>query len=306
VIDLRSRTLWVPPDTLQAKQAVLDATSNPIRAAMMRELAKLPTAVWLTGSSTGSWVASMLDKAGDQFAVFVVYNCPMRDLGSYSGGGATSATAYRGWVDGIASGIKGRLCGAVLEPDGTAMAPRMTAAARAERYACIAYAVDVLTAAGALVWIDAADSGWYAGRADEMAEALVACGVQRARGFATNCAHFRRTADEHAYARELRALIGGDPRYVVDTSRCGRGPYSPKPGESSQTGWCNPPGAGYGPRPTLKLSTSAYPGCDGHLWLKGLIASDGSREGAPDAGKPYPENAVRMYHLANPKLPVVW
>lgn len=305
MIDLRTRTLWVPPDTLQAKQAALDAASNPVRSRMMGELAKLPTAVWLTGSSTGSYVDSLLDKAGDAFVVFVVYFAPMRDLGSYSGGGATSAPAYRGWIDGIASGLHGRLCGFVIEPDGTSMAPRMTEAARAERYDCIGYAVDALTAAGGLAWIDAGDNGWISDR-PAMAEALIRCGVRRGRGFATNVAHFRRAADEHAYARELRALIGGDPRYVVDTSRCGRGPYSPLPGESSQTGWCNPPGAGYGPRPSLKLSTTSYPGCDGHLWIKGLIASDGSREGAPDAGKPYPENAVRMYHRAVPKLPVVW
>ena len=57
-------------------------------------------------------------------------------------------------------------------------------------------------------------------------------------------------------------------------------------------------------RRTLKPSTR-WPACDAELWVKG-ISSDGSREGSPDAGQAYPENVVRMYHRALPKLPVVW
>lgn len=315
MIDIRSKTLWNPPDSLAAKQAAFDATTNPVRAEMMRELAAVPSAVWLTGSSTGGWVDSMLDRAGDQLPVFVAYNIPNRDLGSYSAQGApVSEAAYRGWVDGLADGIQGRLCLVVLEPDALAMmlddqrksSPKLDQAGRDVRYRCLGHAIDVFTAAGALVELDGGDSGWFAGRSDDMAEALDRAGVRRARGFATNVSHFRTTKAEHAYAREIRAHLGGDVRYVVDTSRSGRGPYSPKPGEDSRIGWCNPPDMGFGPRPTLKLSPSGYPGCDGHLWVKGPIASDGTREGAPEAGKPYPEAAVRMYHLANPKLPVVW
>jgi endoglucanase len=182
----------------------------------------------------------------------------------------------------------------------------MDSAGRAERYDCLNYGVDKLTAAGALVYLDAADSGWS--NPTTMSEALLKAGVLRARGFSTNVAHHRTTKNEHIYAtaicEKIQVAHGVKLKYLIDTGRNGNGPYDLKPGQSSQVAWCNNPRAGIGPRPTLKLSTVAYPYCDGLVHVKGL-SSDGSREGAPSAGSNYPENALRLYWQANPKFPAI-
>ena len=310
MIALRDRKLWVPPDTLTAKQAVIDTTANPVRSRMMLELSRIPTAVWFTGSSTGSYADSLLDKIDDatQIGVFVVYNIPQRDLGSYSKGGATSESAYRGYIDGLVGGWNNREAIVILEPDALAMAPKMDSTGRAERYRCMNYAVERFKRAGARVHLDGGDSGWVPDP-EKMAAELIAAGVAYADGFVTNVSHHRTTKRETAQNRAIVAAIeaatDAHPTYYVDTSRNAIGPVEVRPGESSQIGWCNAD-AGYGVRPTLRMSYVAYPSCDGFLHVKGHIASDGSREGAPEAGKPYPEHGVRLYHQALPALPKVW
>lgn len=303
---LKTKTLWVNPNGPAKIQADKWRTSNPAGAKIFDVLATIPLANWVGGWATGNDVSSTLDKAGDQLTTFVIYNIPQRDLGSYSGGGAPSAIAYKGWIDSIASGIKGRLCFVIIEPDALAMISRMDDAGRNERYGCINYAVEKLAATGAYVYLDAGDSGWS--NPNTMSELLLKAGVTKARGIASNVAHFRTTKNEHIYAAEICAKIkashGADLHYILDTSRNGNGPYDVKPGQSSQMGWCNPPNAGYGFRPTLKINKVAYPYCDATIWVKGF-SSDGSREGAPAAGEPYPEQAIRMYWQAKPAFPPI-
>lgn len=305
-VDLKTKTLWVNPNSAAKTQADKWRQSNPDGAKIFDVLATIPFANWFGGSTDGDDVDALLDKVGDQITTLVVYNIPQRDLGNYSAGGASSATAYKAWIDSIASGIKGRLCFVVVEPDALAMISRMDDAGRAERFVCINYAVDKLTAAGAYVYIDAADSAWS--NPNTMSDLLVKAGVLKARGFASNVAHFRHTKNEHIYATEIcekiKAAHGVELVYILDTGRNGNGPYDLKPGMSSQVAWCNPPHAGFGLRPTLKINKKAYPYCDATLWVKGL-SSDGSREGAPDAGQPYPEQVVRMYWQARPAFPPI-
>ncbi|MFE1381493.1 glycoside hydrolase family 6 protein [Streptomyces sp. NPDC058740] len=62
--------------------------------------------------------------------------------------------------------------------------------------------------------------------------------------------------------------------FVVDTSRNGRGPWTPAPGTyGDPETWCNPPGRGIGPRPT---ADTGVPLADAYLYVKTIGESDGS------------------------------
>jgi endoglucanase len=302
VTSIRGRPLWLNPNTLATSQARLWRSSNPKGAAIMDQLGAVPTALWIgdwapwDGDTSGA-VRRTLQSAGTALVCFVVYNIPWRDLGNYSEGGLAAAE-YRAWIRKVAAGID-RHCLVVLEPDALAMAAdRMTGAQRNERMTLLADAVDVLTTAGAWVYLDAGDSDWIP--APTMAERLRLAGVARARGVALNVSHFEHQVEERRYAGELRALLGDRVNYVIDSCRNGRGPYELKAGEHAHAGWCNPPGVvGLGLRPS---TAPIGAGCDAQLWVKGPVSSDGTREGAPAAGSAYPEQAVRMYHRALPRF----
>ncbi|MEU8759248.1 glycoside hydrolase family 6 protein [Streptomyces sp. NPDC048659] len=72
---------------------------------------------------------------------------------------------------------------------------------------------------------------------------------------------------------------GGAPaaellHFVVDTSRNGRGPWTPPAGAyPDPETWCNPPGRGLGPRPT---ADTGVPLADAYLYVKTVGESDGS------------------------------
>lgn len=81
------------------------------------------------------------------------------------------------------------------------------------------------------------------------------------------------------YATNVDAAAGAPSavrplrHFVVDTSRNGRGPWTPPSGSypDAQT-WCNPPGRGLGYRPT---TATGHPLADAFLWVKVPGESDG-------------------------------
>ncbi|MFD9302495.1 glycoside hydrolase family 6 protein [Streptomyces sp. NPDC060048] len=102
---------------------------------------------------------------------------------------------------------------------------------------------------------------------------------------------------------------------VVDTSRNGRGAWTPPAGKYSgdpQT-WCNAPGRGIGARPTANTSV---PLVDAYLWIKTVGQSDGQCNRSipggtidpeygivdPAAGVWWPEQAKALVRNANPAL----
>lgn len=114
--------------------------------------------------------------------------------------------------------------------------------------------------------------------------------------------------------------VGSQPaegltHFVVDTSRNGRGAWTPPAGK--YTGdpqiWCNPPGRGIGNRPTADTGT---PLADAYLWIKTVGQSDGEcnrgipggtadpEYGAvdPAAGAWWPEQALGLVRNAEPAL----
>ncbi|WP_327267461.1 glycoside hydrolase family 6 protein [Streptomyces sp. NBC_01218] len=102
--------------------------------------------------------------------------------------------------------------------------------------------------------------------------------------------------------------------FVVDTSRNGKGPWTPPAGKyaGDPETWCNPPGRGMGPRPT---ADTGVPLVDAYLYVKTIGESDGSctrNTGGtvdpeygvvdPAAGVWWPEQAHELARNAQPRL----
>jgi endoglucanase len=100
--------------------------------------------------------------------------------------------------------------------------------------------------------------------------------------------------------------------FVIDTSRNGRGPWTP-PAYPDPQDWCNPPGRGVGLRPT---ADTGVPLLDAFLWVKIPGESDGEctrglgpagttvdpewGQVDPPAGQWFPAQALQLAQLANP------
>lgn len=263
-----------------AAQAATRPGISPADAALLAELARVPTATWL-----GAWsgdVASTVHRvvadarAAGGVPVFVAYNIPGRDCGGYSAGGEASAEGYLRWVEGIAAGIGSAQAVVVVEPDALAQ----LCGDAAERYRMLRTAVDVLERnPGTHTYLDAGHADWI--DAPTMARRLGAAGVDGADGFALNVSNFGTTAANVAYGRQVAALLAG-AHFVVDTSRNGNGPASD---------WCNPPGLAIGERPTTHTGHDVV---DAYLWIKTPGESDGTCNGGPAAGVFWPEYALGL------------
>jgi endoglucanase len=104
--------------------------------------------------------------------------------------------------------------------------------------------------------------------------------------------------------------------FVIDTSRNGRGPWTPPAGVyPDPQDWCNPPGRGVGARPRFK---TRMPLVDAYLWVKVPGESDGECTRGlgpagetvdpewgridPPAGAWFPEQALELARRAVPSL----
>jgi endoglucanase len=151
-----------------------------------------------------------------------------------------------------------------------------------------------------------------------MAARLVAGGLRKAAGFFLDVANYRSDAELIRYGRAVSACIprcGSRPRthFVIDTSRNGRGPWTPPAhAYADPQDWCNPPGRGLGARPTTRTRDKLL---DAKLWIKVPGESDGAciRGTAgpvdpawgvadPPAGAWFPRQAAQLVARAVPPL----
>ncbi|KUJ70937.1 hypothetical protein ACZ90_01130 [Streptomyces albus subsp. albus] len=220
-----------------------------------------------------------------------------------------------------------------------------------ERYAELNYAVDVLEPLpGTRVYLDAGHSAWH--RVPQIVPRLLAGGVSRASGFFVNVSGYQSDEANVWYGRLISSCLahaarGGDPaacptqdwprdraqawldahlgtldparmkHFVTDTSRNGRGPWTPPPARHSDPqDWCNPPGRGLGARPTLHTPDPLQ---DAALWVKTPGESDGQcLRGAggpedpergtadPAPGRWFPAQALELVRLARPDIVPEW
>jgi endoglucanase len=272
-----------------ARQAKLWRASRPADAAQMDKIAAQPQAEWL-GEWSGDVRATVDEMVGaaaaaGRTAVLVAYDIPQRDCGLYSAGGASSASAYRSWIAGIAAGLRGRRAVLVLEPDALAGMDCLSAADQATRVDLLRGAVTTLSAAGALVYVDAGNTRWHPSRT--IADRLARVGIAEAAGFALNVSNFLTTEENVTYGSEISQLVGGK-HFLIDTSRNGLV-------ATANLAWCNPSGRALGPRPT---TATGQPLVDAFVWVKSPGESDGSCNGAPGAGAWMPEYALGLAQRA--------
>jgi endoglucanase len=286
---LRGQRLYVNPASPARAQADAWRRTRPADAAHMQRIAAQPQAIWL-----GEWARDIrgevnrlvteIQRAG-AVPVFVVYNIPNRDCGLYSAGGARGGDAYRRWIQAFAQGLNRRRAVVILEPDGLASIDCLPIRLRDERMVLMREAVQVLTAAGAAVYVDAGNANWR--QPDEMARMLRNVGIERAQGFALNVSNFHGLAPNLAYGERLSRLVGGK-HFIVDTSRNGRG-------AAVEANWCNARGQALGRAPT---TNTGHPLADAYLWVKTPGQSDGTCNGGPRAGEWWADYALELSRAA--------
>jgi endoglucanase len=264
---------------------------HPHDAAELDKIAHHSQADWF-----GDWVpASRLTqtvaarrrtiRAAGALPVFVVYDIPLRDCHGYSGGGASSPSAYRSWIRNFAAGVGSGPAAVVVEPDALAQIGCLTPAQRTTRLGLLRYAVRTLTARpGTAVYLDAGHAGWIP--AATMAKRLGNAGASDARGFSLNVSNYDSTSAERAYGRQISSRVDGLP-FVIDTSRNGLG---------SNGEWCNARDRALGTPPTGSTGDKSV---DAFLWIKPPGQSDGTCNGGPEAGQWWTSYAIGLAERAS-------
>lgn len=274
-----TRSLFADPKSSAAVAARTDKR--------FASLARTPQAFWATDHLTVPAVKNAVRTYAKRAAkkkrtpVVAVYAIPARDCGQHSAGSFDAAT-YQRWITQLAAGLKGMKAIAVLEPDALAMLGQCEA--QGDRAGLLRYAAKKLKRAGVWVYIDAGHSSWIA--PDVMGSRLKASGISYARGFSTNVANFRSTADETAYGNQvvasLRTVGVRGKKFVVETARNGA---SVAAGD-----FCNPTSARIGRKPRMVRKGSL----DAYLWVKHPGESDGACNGGPNAGSWWPGGALAL------------
>ena len=282
------KTLYVDPNSNAHRQAETWRRSRPQDAALLERIASQPVAKWL-----GGWVGNIQREVNQAVStitstgalpVFVAYNIPNRDCGSFSAGGAGGANTYRRWIGDFAKGVAGRSAIVILEPDALAGMDCLNQQGRDERMALLRGAVQDLKAQAASVYLDAGNARWQP--AAVMAPRLQQAGIAMADGFSLNVSNFQATAENVAYGEQLSRLTGGR-HFIIDTSRNG----IPATGGE----WCNPRGRALGITPT---TNTGHPLIDAFLWVKQPGESDGTCNGGPQAGSWWTAYALELSRLA--------
>ncbi|MET7715729.1 glycoside hydrolase family 6 protein [Streptomyces sp. NPDC005407] len=287
---------WVNPDGNAAKQvAAYRKDGDDENAELIKKIADQPVGEWIGPDNPGAEAKGYTEAAtkADRDALLVLYNIPHRDCGQFSKGGAADGSAYRAWVDQVATGIGDRRATVVLEPDAVlhlvdSCTPQEF---HEERFDLLKDAVERLKRQpNTKVYLDAGNAGWS--QPDALFDPLQRAGIGKADGFAVNVSNFYPTAASKEFGEKLSAKVGGK-HFVIDTSRNGNGPYT---GGDLKENWCNPPGRALGEAPT---TDTGDPLVDAYLWVKRPGESDGDCRGGPKAGEWWPEYALGLARATN-------
>lgn len=240
------------------------------RAALIRQkIASQPQGKWV-----GDWTPNIEQEASSytkaataagKTPIFVAYNIPGRNCGQYSSGGAGSPEAYKTWIRNFVRGVAGRAAVVILEPDALPLLLDCQQGTNTKLVTdLLSFAVNEFStgAPKAKVYFDAGNSNWKS--ATDMAARLKAANVARAAGFALNTSNYRTTAESQSYGNSVVQKLGGNTRFVIDTSRNGAGPGSD---------WCNPAGRKIG---VTSRKVAGSTGLEMLLWIKAPAESDGS------------------------------
>ena len=277
--------LYTNPYSPAANQRQAWLQSRPGDSALINKIAANPVAVWL-----GDWTTDPLGttrsfvndiRNASALPVFVLYNIPIRDCGSYSAGGASSAQNYQLWIDGIQTASAGTKTVFILEPDALPGWDCLSATQKNERIELLRYAITTLTRSpNHYVYLDAGNARWQS--VSEVVNRLKQVGTQNLSGISLNVSNFLTTEESRTYGSQISQQTGG-LGVIIDTSRNGRGP-------TSDLDWCNPDGRGLGETPRAISGSNIH----ALLWIKYPGESDGACKGAPAAGEWWAEYALGL------------
>jgi endoglucanase len=226
--------------------AALTSSGQKVDANLIREMIKVPQAVWFTSGTPHQVQQDVknivkLAAAKRSVPVLVAYNIPFRDCAQFRAGGATTVAEYEAWIDGFAAGIGNDKAVVILEPDGLGIIPwykqfrglpseggyewcqpaeadKNTAAD--DRFALLNYAVDALKAKpNVSVYLDGTHSSWLG--SGDAAHRLVQAGVQRADGFFLNVSNYRLTEHLVKYGTWISKCIW----FATDPGSWGNGHF---------------------------------------------------------------------------------
>ncbi|MFB4275437.1 glycoside hydrolase family 6 protein [Nonomuraea sp. MTCD27] len=226
-------------------------------AAWLTPITSRPQARWINGPPDLKPLPAVASAARVQgtLPVLVAYNLPHRGCAKDQGAGTDQA--YDRFIRQLTRRLGATRTAIIMEPDAVA-ADCFTP----ERAALLKRNVLRLARAGHHVYLDAGHSAWRS--TGEMAERLLASGIQHAEGFAVNVSNRQTTDASYRWGRELADLVG-NREFVIDTSRNGLGP-------PPRNEWCNPRHQALGRPPTTEVTR---PGLAALLWIKRPGESDG-------------------------------
>jgi endoglucanase len=292
-----TRLYAYPGNPLFAAAALLKGNGDRSEAAALKQIARIPSGIWLTGEPYDMQEARQVTLAAERahaVPVIVAYNLPDRDAcGKLSTAPGRTASGYRRWISQLAAAIGTGDDIVIVEPDGLPDIIRgcLSPAQADQRYGLLRYAMQRLGALPhARVYLDAGNPGMF-GNPAQLVGPLERAGLRYGRGFSANVSNFAWTADVVAWSQRLEHDLGGTVGAVIDTSRNGNGPYT---GPDTPQ-WCNPPGRALGPAPRLNPGPA---GIDAYLWIKDPGASDGPCNGGPAAGEYWPQYALDLVHAS--------
>ena len=215
--------------------------------------------------------------AGELVLLVVLGYLLLRELGHGRAANSRLAAgehAYDKWVKGFATGLGGRPALVIVEPDALAeLTSCRDKAQRQARLQMLAYAVKTLQTTSDRVYLDAGHSNWVP--AGQMARRLRAADVARAYGFALNVANYDGTDREIGYATALDRDLGMAKRFVIDTSRNGRGSSSGRVHLAAGSGSGVLPSAGRG---SLANRLFIDPNSLAATWVRAHPGSSRARE----------------------------
>ena len=220
---------YVPKPNSEALRQIVRLTIQDRRsdADLIRSMITTATGVWVESGSARQAErqvgrVTQLAAAKKTVPLLVLYNIPFRDCAQYSAGGATSVAEYKAWIDGVVRGIGRRPAVIALEPDGLGIIPWYTnvdgtlewcqppeadpAAAAADRFEMLNYAVDRLTALpNTWVYLDGTHSAWL--NVGDITDRLLKAGVGEADGFFLNASNYQWTQNLEQYGTWISSCI---------------------------------------------------------------------------------------------------
>jgi len=230
-------------------QGMLTANTYPGLHDKLAKLLDQPVATWLgewlgNGAHVESTVSTIVASAAaaHQMPVVVSYNIPDRDLGQYSAGGLSDATAYASWIDSISKGIGDRPAIVILEPDALPGIYDMSQQDGDDRMTMLHNALKTFTTKNpkTYVYIDSGNSKWL--QPSELVALLknVYAGVDVSPRISLNVSNYRPTPELTAYFNTVNQLYGGNLKVLLDIGM--NGAQTDIPTED----WCNPRAARQG------------------------------------------------------------